>query len=199
MAEAEEIVRRAWQELPQGDRDLLQEIGADQWQVCRRELGTYLDELLRSAGHDSLPATEIAWTNAALGLWVPALRVVLINESHSALEGLDDSSLVYRLSQVAWHEWGHALSFDRIEEEDIAAGRHYVELLPEGFVRGRGYRRRDYTHEVVAEIYATLMARRREGNTGRPPWLHPEVYELVRRAVGWNQRNCRTNTFCPRA
>jgi hypothetical protein len=199
MAEAEEIVRRAWQELPPGDRDLLQEIGADQWQVCRRALGIYADELLRSAGCGSLSATEIAWANDALGLWVPRLRMVLINESHPALDGLDDSSLVYRLSRVAWHEWGHALSFDRIEEEDIAAGRHYVELLPEGFVRGKGYRRREYTHEVVAEIYATLMAWRRQRKTEKPPWLHSEVYELVRRAVGWNQRDCGPYTSCLRA
>jgi hypothetical protein len=190
MVEAEEIVRRAWQELPQGDRDFLQEIGADQWQVCRRALGTYLDELLRSAGRGSLPVTEIAWTDDAPGLWVSELRVVLINESHSTFNGLGDPTRDYRLSWVAWHEWGHALSLDRTREEDVAAGAHYLELLPKAFVRRvrhGGYLRREYTHEVVAEIYAALMARRRQGNTGRPPWLHPEVYELVRRAVGWRQ------------
>ena len=187
---ADEIVRRAWRELPLGDRDLLKMISADQWQVCGRPLGAYTDELLRSADRGSLPASEIARANDALALWVPDLRVVLINESHPAFDGLDDPTLAYDLSRVAWHEWGHALSLDRTGEEDIAAGERYVELLPDGlakFVRQAGYRRREYTHEVVAEIYAILMIRRRQGKTGRPPWLHPEVYELVRRVAGWNQ------------
>jgi hypothetical protein len=190
MVEAEEIVRQAWRDLPDRDRHLLEEIHADQWQVCRQALGTYLDELLRSAGYDSLPAIEIAWASNALGLWVPELRVVLINESHPILKGLDDLTLAYQLSRVAWHEWGHALSFDRIGEEDIAAGAQYVDLLPKGVVRSirhTGYPRREYTHEVVAEIYAMLLVRRRQGKIGRPPWLHSEVYELVRRAVGWHQ------------
>jgi hypothetical protein len=115
---------------------------------------------------------------------------MLINESHPAFSGLDDPSLEYDLSRVAWHEWGHALSIDRTAEDDIAAGERYVELLPDGlakFVRQAGYRRREYTHEVVAETYAISMIRRRQGTTGRPPWLHPEVYELVRRVAGWNQ------------
>jgi hypothetical protein len=188
---AEKIVRQAWQELPSADRKLLIAISADQWRVCGRSLGTYTDELLRSAGREALPGSEITRANAALALWVPDLRVVLINESHPAFDGLDDSTLSYDLSRVAWHEWGHALSLDRADREDIAAGEHYVELLPEGLariVRQAGYRRREYTHEVIAEVYAMLMIRRRQGKTGRPSWLHSEVYELVRRVAGWNNK-----------
>lgn len=190
MGEANDIVKKAWQDLPRGDRNLLEAISADQWQVCGRALGTYTDELLRSAGRGSLPASEIERANDALALWVPELRVVLINEGHPAFDGLDGPTLAYDLSRVAWHEWAHALSIDRAGEDDIAAGERYVELLPEGLaklVRQAGYRRREYTHEVVAEIYAILMTRRRQGKTERPPWLHPEVYELVRRVAGWNQ------------
>ncbi len=188
--DANDIVREAWGELPREDRELLKEISADQWQVCGRALGTYTDELLRSAGLGSLEGSEIARANSALALWVPDLRVVLINESHPAFDGLDRPTLAYDLSRVAWHEWGHALSLDRAGEGDIAAGEHYVGLLPKALarlVRQAGYRRREYTHEVVAEIYAVLMTRQRQGKTGRPPWLHPEVYELVRRVAGWNQ------------
>jgi hypothetical protein len=185
--EVNDIVRRAWRDLPPGDRVLLEAISADEWRVCDRPLGTYTDELLRSADRGSLPDSEIARANDALALWVPDLRVMLINESHPAFDGLDGPTLTYDLSRVAWHEWGHALSLDRAGEEDIAAGERYVELLPEGLgklVRQAGYRRREYTHEVIAEIYAILMIRRRQGKTGRPPWLHPEVYELVRRVAG---------------
>lgn len=185
--DANDIVRQAWRDLPAGDRVLLEAISADQWQVCERSLGTYTDELLRSAARGSLPEGEIERANDALALWVPDLRVMLINGSHPAFDGLDGPTLAYDLSRVAWHEWGHALSLDRAGEEDIAAGERYVELLPEGLaklVRPAGYRRREYTHEVVAEIYAILMIRRRQGKTGRPPWLDPEVYELVRRVAG---------------
>jgi hypothetical protein len=188
--DANDIVRRAWRDLPAGDRLLLEAINADQWEVCERTLGTYADELLRSADRGSLPKAEIARANDALALWVPELRVVLINESHPAFDGLDGPTLAYDLSRVAWHEWGHALSIDRAEETDIAAGERYLTLLPRDlaeFIRQAGYRRREYTHEVVAEIYAILMILRRQGKTGRPPWLRPEVYELVRRVAGWNQ------------
>lgn len=184
---ADDIVRRAWRELPRRDRSLLEAISADQWQVCDRPLGTYTDELLRSANEGSLLEAEITRANDALALWIPDLRVMLINESHPAFDGLDGPTLTYDLSRVARHEWGHALSLDRAGREDVAAGERYVELLPEGLaklVRQAGYRRREYTHEVVAEIYAILMIRRRQGKTERPPWLHPEVYELVRRVAG---------------
>lgn len=183
-------MRQAWQELPRGDRDLLKEIRADRWEVCSRAHGTYTYELLRSAGLGTLPESEIDRANAALALWVPDLRVVLINESHPAFDGLDGPTFAYDLSRVAWHEWGHALSLDRAEDGDIAAGEHYVELLPKALARlvqQAGYRRREYTHEVVAEIYAMLMTRRPQGATGRPSWLYSEVYELVRRVAGWNQ------------
>lgn len=187
---ATEIVRGAWLELPRGDRNLLEAIGADQWEVCGRALGTYADDLLRSADHGSLPAAEIARANTALALWVPQLRLVLINGGHPAFDGLGDLALTYNVSRIAWHEWGHALSLDRAEQKDIDAGEHYLDLLPEALakiVRRAGYRRREYTHEVIAEVYSMLMARRRFGQTGRPPWLHAEVYELVRRVAGWNQ------------
>ncbi len=187
---ANDIVRRAWQELPHGDRNLLEVISADQWEVCGRALGTYTDELLRSAGCGSLSVAGIARANAALALWVPQLRIVLINKRHPAFDGLDEPTLAYDLSRVAWHEWGHALSLDRAGDDDIAAGERYLGLLPAGVarvVRQAGYRRREYTHEVVAEVYSMLMARRRLGQTGRPSWLHAEVYELVRRVAGWNQ------------
>jgi hypothetical protein len=54
-------------------------------------------------------------------------------------------------------------------------------------IAGGGYRQRQYTHEVIAEIYALLMARRRRGETGKPPWLDDQIYELVRRVCGWNE------------
>ncbi len=188
---AADIVQQAWRELPRDDRDLLEAIGANQWQLCERPLGVVADEMLRSADCGSLPPCEIARANKAVALWVADLRVVLINESHAAFGGgLNGPSVVYNLSRVVWHEWGHALSLDRAEHGDIAAGKGYLGMLPEGFaklVREAGYRPNEYTHEIVAEVYSMLIGRRRVGQTERPPWLPEEVYELVRRVVGWTQ------------
>jgi hypothetical protein len=116
--------------------------------------------------------------------------VVLINCTHPALDGLDPQSFAWALTRVAWHEWGHALSIDRATPTDVAAGKRYLERLPAPLaklVRDSGYRRREYTYEIVAEIYSILMMRQQLGKTGKPPWLDGEVYELVRRVAGWNQ------------
>jgi hypothetical protein len=127
--------------------------------------------------------------DAAAGLWVPELRLVIINVAHPSFAGLDRASLEYALARVAWHEWGHALAVHQATESDVKAGSKLLELAPPPIaesIRSADYRQRDYTHEIVAEVYALLLARRRRGAIGRPPWLHEEIYELVRRVVGWN-------------
>ena len=168
---------------------MLEAIRAHQWKVCFQPLGSYADALLRSAGKESLSDAEIARANGALGIWIPQLRVVLINCAHPAFDGLDPRSFTWAVTRVAWHEWGHALSIDRASSADVGAGGRYLERLPAPLaklVRDSGYRRREYTYEIVAEIYSMLMMRRQLGETGRPPWLDEEVYELVRRVAGWN-------------
>ena len=116
---------------------------------------------------------------------------MLINVSHPSLGGLDAPTLAYALARIAWHEWAHALSIHRATEDDVLAGRRLLEQVPSALaenVRSSGYLRREYTHEIVAEIYAMLMIRRRlDGAADRPDWLSQEVYDLVRRVAGWNQ------------
>jgi hypothetical protein len=153
-------------------------------------LGSYADRMLRSAGCGKLDASEIRRADLAVGLWIPPLRIVVLNAAHPSLEGLDPNSFALDIARVAWHEWGHALSIDRASPADVADGPRYLELMPEQMaeaVRDAGYRRREYTHEIVAEIYSILILRRRLGEVGKPDWLHKEIYELVRRVAGWNQ------------
>jgi hypothetical protein len=188
--EADKIIQGAWRKLPSADRALLEAIRAHQWEACTQSLGSYAQALLRSADRGSLSDAEVSRADAALGVWIPQLRVVLINYGHPAFDGLDPESFEWALTRVAWHEWGHALSIDRASPGDVAAGDHYLKRLPTPLaklVRDSGYRRREYTHEIVAEIYSMLMMRRQLGETGRPPWLEEEVYELVRRVAGWNR------------
>lgn len=91
---------------------------------------------------------------------------------------------------MAWHEWAHALGVVRATADDVTAGLRPLDLAPYGVregIRRAGYRRREYTGELIAETYALLMARRRRGETGQPPWLDDAIYELVRRVCGWSQ------------
>ncbi|HWN74024.1 MAG TPA: hypothetical protein VNN15_09485, partial [Solirubrobacterales bacterium] len=175
---------------PNADRALLKAIRADEWAVTNSPLGRYADELRRSAGYASFPAAELRRQDAAAGLWIPELRLVIINIAHRSFVDLDQSSLEYAVARVAWHEWGHALAFHQATEADVAAGRKLLGLAPPPLaanVRAADYRQREYTHEIVAEVYALLLTRRRRGVVGQPHWLHQEIYELVRRVVGWNR------------
>jgi hypothetical protein len=186
----EQIVRRAWLTLPPAHRRLLEQIGASQHRVVHEPLGTSADGMLRSAGHRGLARSARDRLNRALGVWVQELRVVLINESHPALAGLNQQSREAFMAHIAWHEWGHALSRARCSDEDVASGRALLDLAPHGIaqpIRSAGYRAFDYTHEVIAETYALLMARRLLGYRGRPQWLHNEIYSLLTRVTGWTE------------
>jgi hypothetical protein len=180
----------AWRDLPVAHRLLLSSIGAEQRSVVDRPLGAYVDELLISAGHPGLLARSRADLDRAVGAWIDRLRLVVIDAGHPALAGLDDRSYEAMIVRAFWHEWGHALSLARATSDDIAAGPQLLNLAPAGvgeYIRGEGYRQRQYTHELIAEIYALLMARRRRGEAGQPPWLDNRIYELMRRVCGWNE------------
>ena len=130
-----------------------------------------------SAGLPALDESDQRTNDIALGLWVRDLRIVLIDAGHEAHAGLDARSYEAALARVAWHEWGHALSVDRATPSDVAAGARLLDKAPEGIamiIRSGGYRSRELTHELVAEIYAVLMARRRRGQIRKPEWLADE-------------------------
>jgi hypothetical protein len=185
-----EIVQFAWNDLPPEHRALLEAIGCDQWKVVETPLGQEIDALRISAGLPGLSPTELHGYNRTLGIWDPALRLMLINVAHRAFEGLDDEWLERALAWIAWHEWGHALSIHRATDADVAAGERLLEQAPDGIaenVRSGDYRARAITHELVAEIYATLMARRRRGHGGKPEWLTDNLWSLVRRATEWTE------------
>jgi hypothetical protein len=83
---------------------------------------------------------------------------------------------------------GHALSLARCSPEDVAAGDKLLALAPEGIsegIRGAGYGANNYTHEVVAETYALMMARRVRGHRDKPTWLDDTIYNLLKRVTGW--------------
>jgi hypothetical protein len=187
---AVEIVEMAWAELPCEHRLLLEEVGASQWTIVEESLGSPVHRLLRSASHLGLSEQSRLQTDAAVAVWVPNLRIVVFNARHPALAGLSGRASSQFLTRTAWHEWGHALSIARCTKEDLAAGLRLLDLAPTSVsntVRGAGYRRYEYTHELVAEIYSLLIARRQRKESGRPRWLDREIYDLVRRVTDWTE------------
>jgi len=184
---ADQIVKRAWQDLGPEHRALLESIGATQWHVTNKLLGAAASALLISAGSPALSASQTRAFDAAIGVWVPELRVTLINAEHRKFDGLDEPSLEAAVADVAWHEWGHALSVHRTENDDISKGAQLLTIAPRGIaenIRSGGYRRREITHELVANLFALLMARRRAGGDGKPEWLEDELWNLMKKTTG---------------
>lgn len=99
-------------------------------------------------------------------MWVPDLRLVLINKTHPALLSADPTTREALTTWVAWHEWGHALSVTNISSHDPGEGARLLALAPDGVrvrIRRGNYPRREYLHELIAETYALLMRERVEG------------------------------------
>lgn len=187
---AERVLHLARLSLPEAHRALLESIGASQSQAVDQPLGAAVDSFLRSAGHHEISAAVQSQLDLALGVWIQELRIILIDAGHPKLAGLDQTTYEAFIMRTAWHEWGHALSVVRCAQEDVAAGRKLLDLAPAGIregIRQAGYRPSDYTHELVAETYALLLARRRRGAAGRPSWLDSEIYSLVKRVTGWRE------------
>ena len=68
---AQRVLELAWADLPPRHRELLEAIGAEGWDATARSLGTYADELLRSAGYPGLDlpsriGRDRAWGKATL-------------------------------------------------------------------------------------------------------------------------------------
>lgn len=191
LAAARRVVDEAWRELPPPARSLLESIRAKAFEVTDRPLGRYASELRRSGGLDPLSPADQERADQAVGLWLPEPRLMLINLGHPSLRHLDATTLRYALARIAWHEWAHALSIHRATADDVGSGERLLGGVPRGLaenIRSSGYLRREYTHEIVAEVYAMLLLRRNfHDETDKPPWVSDEVYELVMRVTGWSR------------
>jgi hypothetical protein len=186
----ERTAKMAWAELPPAHRLLLEEVGASQLTVVDEALGSPVHKFLRSAGHPGLTEQARARLQPALAACIPDLRIVIFNSRHPELVHLSQPTFEQVVARTAWHEWGHALSIARCTAEDIADGTRLLELAPTSVskaIRAAGYRRCEYTHELIAEIYSLLIARRQRKEAGRPRWLNQEIYDLVRRVTAWTE------------
>lgn len=180
----EDLVQLAWDALPSRHRQLLEQMGASRWEIVDRLLGDVVRELFLSPERPAPTRAQTKLDNRALGMWVPELRLVLINDGHQELRCADPPTREALVTWIAWHEWGHALSVTGFSNHDPSEGARLLGLAPPGIrerIRKGGYRRSQYIHELIAETYALLMRESVEGRPGRPKWLPDEIYQLTTR------------------
>jgi hypothetical protein len=183
-ATTQQLIQVAWDTLPASHRRVLRQVGASRWEIVDRPLGEVTEELLRSAGRTPLSNVQTEEDNKALGIWLPDLRLMLINEGHPEILSADSRTREALLTWVAWHEWGHALSVASHAPHDPSEGARLRALAPAGIqerIRRGNYPRTEYIHELIAETYALLMRESVEGRPGQPPWLPDEIYQLMTR------------------
>jgi hypothetical protein len=106
-----------------------------------------------------------------------------------AVSGLDPSTRRILLRGIAWHEYGHALSFTRATREHRARGLELLALLPEGLREtiqypGR-YRTDQVFDEVIANVYALLVGRIHDDGYSCPAYLHPAVFSAFKEVIPW--------------
>lgn len=179
-------IRAVRAQLPDAHRLLLDELRVQDKLVVRwpEEIRDLYATLLHK------PPTPSALAGAA-AVWLHRLRTVAFNAGLllQARAGLTDASARALVAQVAWHEYGHALSLTRATKEHRDRGPELLELLPPGLRQaidfpGR-YRRSEVLDEIVATLYSVLMDNVRADGYVQPEYLHPEVFAVFEEIVPW--------------
>lgn len=103
---------------------------------------------------------------------------------------LTDATRQAAIDNIAWHEFGHALSATLASPDMKADGPRLLELLPLGLRRAidypGGYRTRDVFDEVIANVYALMVGRAvHHQDYSVPTFLHPDVYTAFTALVPW--------------
>ena len=123
--------------------------------------------------------------------WLDGLRTVALNAGGliETVRGLDPSTRRALLRGIAWHEYGHALSFTRATREHRARGPELLALLPEGLretIRYPGrYRSDQVFDEIIANVYALLVGRIHNDGYSCPAYLHPTVFSAFEEVIPW--------------
>jgi hypothetical protein len=183
------LIATARQRLPSGHRALLEQLGVQDVVVDDWPLGVQaLYETLR----ERPPTTDEL--GGAIAAWLPQRRVVAFNARllRHALAGdeLNDASRQAAIDNIAWHEYGHALSAVLASPETKALGPSLVELLPLGLRRAidypGGYSRGQVFDEVIANVYALMIGRVVHLNDYRfPEFLHRDIVKAFQDVVPW--------------
>jgi hypothetical protein len=179
-------VRAARAELPVEHRELLDQLGVQETAIDDWPNGVInLYAMLREPTPRRQELDDVAAT------WLDGLRTVAFNARGltEAVRGLDGPTCRALLSGIAWHEYGHALSFTRATREHRNRGPELLALLPEGLREtihypGR-YRTDQVFDEVIANVYALLVGRIHSDGYSCPSYLHPAVFSAFEEVIPW--------------
>ncbi len=125
-------------------------------------------------------------------MWLQSVRVVAYNGPLlvTALGELGRDYEVHQpvIDSLAWHEYGHALSFTRSTTEQRRDGVRLLELLPPNLRQSiyypGGYRRHEVFDEVMAHVYPLMVGRAVRGNGyARPAFLAPDIFKAFTEVV----------------
>lgn len=183
------LIRRARNRLPSTHRALLEQIG-----VQDLVAESWPDEVLNLYRTIRETPPAAAQITDALAVWLAKVRVVAYNgrllTTAFAAAGLDTTSAQSVIDNLAWHEYGHALSATRATSELRRDGPQLLDLLPPGLRAAidypGGYARRQVFDEVIANVYPLMIARAVQlGDYGAPKFLHPAVFDAFRQVVPW--------------
>jgi hypothetical protein len=189
MEDLGDLIARARIRLPAAHRALLEQIGVqdaviDDWPAGVRALYQTLGE--------TAPSTDDLV--GAVAAWLPGRSVVAYNGPLLELAlgdaELTESSRQMAVDNIAWHEYGHALSATLASPELKRQGPRLLELLPSGLRRAIDfpgtYRRAQVFDEVIANVYALMIGRAIQfDDYGVPGFLHRDVYDAFCAVVPW--------------
>src|ERR1700722_2237841 len=96
-----ELVQLAWDVLPPAHRQLLTQAGASAREIVSERLGDAVAARLGSANEPAPSRGDTAANNEALGMWVPGLRLVLINDAHPALQSADRDTRAHPAGELS--------------------------------------------------------------------------------------------------
>jgi hypothetical protein len=179
-------IRAARSALPAEHRELLDQLGVqetaiDDWPDGVIDLYATLRE----------PTPTREELDGVAATWLDGLRTVALNARGliETVRDLDPPTRRILLHGIAWHEYGHALSFTRATREHRARGPELLALLPEGLRKtihypGR-YRTDQVFDEVIANVYALLVGRIHSGGYSCPAYLHPAVFSAFEEVIPW--------------
>ncbi len=180
-------VRTARAVLPAEHRSLLEQIGVQETVI--EDWPDGVQDLYRTIGETPPVGSSLL---GALAVWLNGLRLVAFNGPclRTATRGLSPAARKELLAAIAWHEYGHALSFVRSTAEQRREGIRLLEMLPtqmRGSIDYPGsYRRSEVFDEVIATVYAVMVARYvRSDEYGRASYLPPEVFEAFKEVIPW--------------
>ncbi len=185
----ETMVKRARRKLPSSHGALLDQIGVQD--AVQQDWPHGVMNLYVTIGATP-PA--VADVHGALAVWLQALRVVAYN-GPSLVAALDINATGYEVHQpvidsLAWHEYGHALSFTRSTAEQRQDGVRLLELLPPNIRQSiyypGGYKRHEVFDEVIAHVYPLMIGRAVRGGGYVPPdFLAPDVFNAFKEVIPW--------------